>query len=202
MGLILLIFLIAIIFLFVALINANAEYKTLKLEWEKMNYDMDVLSSNYNKAKKEISDLQDRNDELVIHYNDEIQELKANYEKKLLQKKSIIKTLDNNYNDLVLKEAQYLTSLEEVSMREANYLNIIADLEKTISEAAAKKERAKARAKKKKEEKNEEQLEITFNYCVTEEEMKKNANENITNKPGEGEIKCEKKRRRKKGDSK
>lgn len=167
-----LILIIIIIALLALLIKSDLKYKTLKLEWEEQNSAFDVLTSNYNKAKKEISDLQDQYDDLSIRCNNEIQRLTDKYERKL--------------SAVVLRESEYLTSIEEAAMREANYLNTIANLEKTISEAAAKKERAKARAKKKKEEKVE-QLEITL--------------EEVEIAPGEGEIKCEKKRRRKKGEN-
>ena len=170
-------------------VMTELKYKNLKAEWEKMNSDMDVLTSNYSKAKKEISDLQDRNDELVINYNEEIQKLKDKYEKRIFQKKSIIKTLDNNYNALVLKEAEYLTEIANCEFREKSLLDTIAKLEKDLEKATKAKTRATAK-KKKEEEVKDEQIDFTFTV------------DDVEIAPGEGEIKCEKKRRRKKGDSK
>lgn len=192
-------------FLIGALVKITLKYKTLKLEWEKMNSDIDVLTCNYSKAKKEISDLQDQNDDLSIRCNNEIQRLTEKYEKRLLQKKSIIKTLDNNYNDLVLKEAEYLTEIANGEFREKSLLDTIAKLEKDLEKAT--KAKTRSTAKKKKEEKAEEQLEIAFEKL---EEAIENVDDNKGFKvtvddveigPGEGEIKCEKKRRRKKGDN-
>ena len=184
---------ITIGFLFWLLVKATIKYKTLKLEWEEQNSAFDVLTSNYNKAKKEISDLQDQYDDLSIRCNNEIQRLTDKYERKL--------------SAVVLRESEYLTSIEEAAMREANYLNTIADLEKTINEAAAKKERAKARAKKKKEVKTEEQLEEAVEQLgeaienFAEDKGFKVTIDDVEIAPGEGEIKCEKKRRRKKGEN-
>ena len=197
MGLILLIFLIAIIFLFVALINANAEYKNLKAEWEKMNSDMDVLTCNYSKAKKEISDLQDRNDDLSIRCNNEIQMLTEKYEKKLKDTKDKLKAAQANVDALIVKEAGYLTSLEEAAMREASLLNTIEENTK-IMERNVKKI-ARATTKKKKEEKAE-QLEIALEE-VNEIKGFEFTVDDVEIAPGEGETKCEKKRRRKKGEN-
>lgn len=184
-------------FLIGALVKANLKYKTLKLEWEKMNYDMDVLTSNYNKAKKEVSDLQDQNDDLSIRCNNEIQRLTEKYEKKLKDTKDKLKAAQANVDVLIVKEAGYLTSLEEAAMREASLLNTIEENTK-IMERNAKKI-ARATTKKKKEEKAE-QLEIALEE-VNEIKEFEFAVDDVEIVPGEGEIKCEKKRRRKKGDN-
>lgn len=187
-------YIITVAILAALLVMSELRYRALKLEWEEMNSEMDVITSNYNKAKKEISDLQDQNDDLAVKHSEEIQKLIVKYEKKLTDAKEKVKAMKAELDGAVINENNCMASLEEAAVREANYLNTIAELEKVISDSAAKKERAKARAKKKKEkeEESKEQLEIAFDKL-----------EEVEIAPGEGEAKCEKKKRgRKKGDSK
>ena len=197
-----LIYIITVAGLAAFLVMSNLKYKTLKLEWEEMNSDMDVLTSNYNKAKKEISDLQDQNDDLAIKHSEEIQKLIAKYEKKVNDAKAKIKAMQSEIDALLINESNYLTSLEEAAAREASLLNTIDKLEKKIELAAKKKTRAAA--KKKKEEESKEQLEIAFEKSEEDIDISKGFEitiDDVEIAPGEGETKCEKKRGRKKRDN-
>lgn len=179
------------------------KYKDLRLEWEEQNILIDTLTCDRDKYKKEINYLKAQIDNLVTTHDEETQKMVAKYEKKVTDGKTKIKDLQENLDALIIKEASYLTSLEESAHREANLINTVEKLEKDLEAASKKKTRATA---KKKKEESGQQLEITWidpsdimvdgtkeGYKVTIDDVE------VT--PGEGEIKCEKKRRRKKGDS-
>lgn len=171
------------------------KYKDLRKEWEEQNLLIDTLTCDRDKYKKEIGYLKGQIDSIVITHDEEIQKLTAKYEKKVIDAKAKMKVMQENLDALIVKEADYLTSLEESGMREANLINTVEKLEKDLEKANKKKTRTTA---KKKKEENGEQLEIAFEKL---EEVIENVND-VDIAAGEGEIKCEKKRRRKKGDSK
>lgn len=187
-------------------LNWYSKYNDLRLEWEEQNVLVDTLTCDRDKYKKEISYLRNQIDSIVVTHDEETQKMTAKYEKKIADFKEKLKIAQANVDALTVKEAEYLTSLEESGMREASLINTVEKLEKDLEKATKKKVRTAA--KKKKEEKTEEQLEIAFEELeevienVDESKGYKVTIDDVDIATGEGEIKCEKKRRRKKGDSK
>ena len=180
------------------------KYKDLRLEWEEQNILVDTLTCDRDKYKKEIGYLKEQIDNLVAAHDEETQKMVAKYEKRITDAKAKMKVMQESLDALIVKEADYLTSLEESAHREANLINTVEKLEKDLEKANKKKTRSTS---KKKKEENGEQLEIAFEKLeeaienVDESKGYKVTIDDVDIAAGEGEIKCEKKRRRKKGDS-
>lgn len=181
---IILMMIITILGLVLGLVYSIKKYNSLKAEWEQQNRTIDILRSNEGKLKREV----DHKMEQLAEYDTELLGVKEKHKGEIKKFKATIKDLESAVELLTLKEAKYLTDLADAEAREKALLDTITKLEKD-KEAAAKK-KTRATAKKKKEEKTEEQLEIAFEKLEEAIEI------------GEGETKCEKKRGRKKRDSK